>query len=285
MKIAISSDNHLDVNQVPVNTALAFQAAWLKRRHIDYYLFAGDLFNDYLKTRAYFARLQKLVPQTKVYYILGNHDMLNHVNDGQIEHATEPGYLHNRFVDLPASDWRLIGNNGWYDYSFSSYYQQPATVASWKKVYWLDSSIDQPLTDQVRMERVLRQSRTLLDQAQYDHKKVLFLTHFVPRQELLMPKPAAIHTPRQERFYQMINAMLGSKRLGQLVEGYPNVKAVFYGHVHGSQPPLSRNGLTYFNQAVGVHKRHHNEWQAPTFADQWQQTVRVIELPASLRTS
>ena len=79
MKIAVSSDNHLDVNRVPVDTALDLQADWLRRRSVDYYLFAGDLFNDYLKTRDYFARLQARVPQTKIYYILGNHDLLNHV--------------------------------------------------------------------------------------------------------------------------------------------------------------------------------------------------------------
>lgn len=278
MKIAVSSDNHLDVNQVPVDTALDLQADWLVRHSIDYYLFTGDLFNDYLKTRDYFTRLQARVPQTHIYYILGNHDLLNHVTAGQAEHATDPRYLHNRAVDLRGSDWRLIGNNGWYDYSFSSYYQQPAAVESWKKVYWLDSSIDQPESDQARMERVLQQTRTLLDSAQRDHKQVLFLTHFVPCQHLLAPKPAGIKTARMERFYQMINAMLGSNRLGQLLENYPNVKMVFYGHVHGVHPPLTRAGLTYFNQAVGVHKKRHDEWQAATFAGQWERTVRVVEL-------
>lgn len=279
MKIAVSSDNHLDVNRVPVDTALDLQADWLRRRSVDYYLFAGDLFNDYLKTRDYFARLQARVPQTKIYYILGNHDLLNHVTADQAEHTADPRYLHNRAVDLPGSDWRLIGNNGWYDYSFSSYYQQPAAVEAWKKVYWLDGSIDQHETDQARMDRVLQQTRVLLDQAQRDHKRGLFLTHFVPCQHLLAPKPVGINkTARMERFYQMINAMLGSNRLGRLLESYPNVKTVFYGHVHGVHPPLTRNGLTYFNQAVGVHKKRHDEWQAPTFAAQWKQTVRVIEL-------
>ena len=278
MKIAVSSDNHLDVNQVPVDTALDLQADWLARQSIDYYLFAGDLFNDYLKTRDYFTHLQARVPQTHIYYILGNHDLLNHVTADQAEHTTDPRYLHNRAVDLPGSDWRLIGNNSWYDYSFSSYYQQPTAVESWKKVYWLDSSIDQPESDQARMDRVLQQTRTLLDSAQRDHKQVLFLTHFVPCQYLLAPKPAGIKTARMERFYQMINAMLGSNRLGQLLASYPNVKAVFYGHVHGVHPPLARANLTYFNQAVGVHKKRHDEWQAATFADQWKRTVRVIEL-------
>lgn len=180
MKIAISSDNHLDINQVGTNRALKFQAEWLRREQIDYYLFAGDLFNNYLKTTAYFRQLDAMTPQTHIYYILGNHDMLNQVDDEQVEHATDPRYLHNRFVDIAGTDWRIIGNNGWYDYSFSSYYDHPEQVQAWKRVYWLDSSIDQPITDQERMERVLKQTRLRLDQAVQDHKQVMFLTHFVP---------------------------------------------------------------------------------------------------------
>lgn len=76
----------------------------------------------------------------------------------------------------------------------------------------------------------------------------------------------------------MINAMLGSDRLGKLLESYPNVKEVFYGHIHGVHPPLTRGSLTYFNQALGVHKRRHNEWQAATFEEQWLTTVRVCRI-------
>lgn len=51
MKIAISSDNHLDVNQVNVDQALAFQTKWLIDHHVDYYFYAGDLFNNFQETR------------------------------------------------------------------------------------------------------------------------------------------------------------------------------------------------------------------------------------------
>lgn len=54
IKIAISSDNHLDVNKVNISDALEFQAHWLNTNHLDYYLYAGDLFNDFSKTKAYF---------------------------------------------------------------------------------------------------------------------------------------------------------------------------------------------------------------------------------------
>lgn len=128
IKLAISSDNHLDVDKVNVEEALTFQADWLKQRHIDYYLFAGDLFNDLAKAKQYFARLQGLLPNTRILYILGNHDMVKNAPFEQVEHNPSPLYIHNRAIDLPNSNWRIIGNNGWYDYSFSAYRDQPQKV-------------------------------------------------------------------------------------------------------------------------------------------------------------
>lgn len=278
IQIAISSDNHLDVNQVDPQKALQIQADWLNQHHVDYYLYAGDLFNDFEKSQEYFAKLQSLLPHTQLYYIMGNHDMLNHVMFDQIEHPTSPLYIHNRHIDLPHSDWRIIGNNGWYDYSFSKYHNQPQKVHDWKRVYWLDSSIDQPMTDQKRMDQALNQVQKELQLAQCDNKKVIFLTHFAPRHELLAPKPAAVNTPRAEKFYQMINAMMGSDALGNLLELSPNVRYVFYGHLHGIHPPLIRGQLTYYNQAVGVHRKRHNEWQRASFKEQWLTTLRIMNI-------
>ena len=46
MKIVVSSDNHLDVNRISPAEALAFQAQYLNQIKADYYLCAGDMFNQ-----------------------------------------------------------------------------------------------------------------------------------------------------------------------------------------------------------------------------------------------
>ncbi|WP_295746987.1 metallophosphoesterase [uncultured Limosilactobacillus sp.] len=279
MKIAISSDNHLDVNQVDVNQALNFQGHWLLDHQVDSYLFAGDLFNDFQQTRAYFTRLQALLgQQTRVYYIAGNHDLLKHAPYALVEECSDPAYLHRRFVDLAGTDWRVIGNNGWYDYSFSSYANQPQRVAQWKRAYWLDSIIDQPLSDQQRMANVLQEVDKQLQAAKLAGKKVILLTHFAPAVEALGQPPANLISPRQRYFYQMFRAMTGSKRLGGLVERSGVVKKVFYGHLHGQHPTFSRHGVDYYHQAVGVRNKRINEWQTDNFFDQWQLTLKTIEL-------
>ena len=152
VKLAVSSDNHLDVNRILSTRALHIQASWLLRHDIDYYLYAGDLYNSFSRTRRYFSALQRLVGErVQIYYVLGNHDMLSHASYQDVEHLADPMYLHNQYVDLPGTDWRLIGNNGWYDYSFSDYAQQPQKVAQWKKVYWVDAAVKQPMPDSQRM--------------------------------------------------------------------------------------------------------------------------------------
>lgn len=277
--IAISSDNHLDVNRVDIPSAMAAQAQWLLDHHIDYYFHGGDLFNNFAKTRQYFADLQARLGDTcRVFYIAGNHDMVANAPFDVIEHLNDPRYLHNRFVDLGNSGYRMVGNNGWYDYSFSTFRNDPQAVATWKRVYWIDSLIKQPMTDRERMQLVLRQVKAQLIAAHQDHKKVFLLTHFAPRHQLLAPKPTQVLTKRQNRFFQMINAMMGSDALGQLLESDTNVAGVFYGHLHGIHPTQRINHVPYYHQAVGVKNKRHNEWQATTFINQWKTTIRIIDL-------
>lgn len=279
VRIAVSSDNHLDVNQVDVNAALQMQAEWLCKQKVDYYFYAGDLFNRFTSTRHYFDQLRtRLQGKVQVYYIAGNHDLLNAAPFSLVESRFAPAYLHNAFVDLPGTDWRVIGNNGWYDYSFSAYADRPAEVGRWKKVYWLDSAVDQPMSDNQRMRLVLRQVKAQLAAARAARKRVALVTHFAPRRELLSPQPDQVKTPRQQRFYQMINAMLGSQQLGELLEAAGNVRLVFYGHLHGSHPPYFHGGVQYLNQAVGVKNKRINEWQAQDFTTQWQRTLRIADL-------
>ena len=108
MKIAISSDNHLDVNRVDPAQALAAQAEWLLEQQVGAYFFMGDLFNDFQKTRAYFTALQARVgPQIMIRYLAGNHDQLTGVTAAQLEQRLAPEYFHQAFWDVPGTDWRI----------------------------------------------------------------------------------------------------------------------------------------------------------------------------------
>lgn len=279
VKVAISSDNHLDVNRVDLDQTLSAQAQYLQINGIDYYIHIGDLFNDFVQTQAYMNKLQdQLGPAVRTYYLAGNHDMMNHASFHQLETLPDAHYLHDRYLDLLGTNWRVIGNNGWYDYSFSQFDDEPERIARWKKVYWLDSAAEQPMTDRERMALVLQQTERQLKRAQADDKRVLYVTHFAPRHELLAPRPVLVNTPRRQTIFQMVQAMLGSDQLGELLESYPNVSYIAYGHLHNVHHSVRRGHVTYLHQAVGVRNRRVNEWQAPDFVTQWQNTLRVLEL-------
>lgn len=147
MKIAVSSDLHLDLNHAKVAEIITQQAHYLTRQEIDHYFFVGDAFNDFKQTSAYFAKLQSQLPTTKVHYLAGNHDMLKGGTYEQLENLDDDLYFHNRFLDIPQTNWRIIGNNGWYDYSFSTYESNVEEVAQWKQAYWVDRPIVQPMND------------------------------------------------------------------------------------------------------------------------------------------
>ena len=51
MKIAVSSDLHLDLNHADVVEIITQQAHYLTHQEIDHYFFVGDAFNDFEQTR------------------------------------------------------------------------------------------------------------------------------------------------------------------------------------------------------------------------------------------
>ena len=65
MKIAVSSDLHLDLNHADVAEIITQQAHYLTCQEIDHYFFAGDSFNDFAQTSVYFAELQSPIAYHK----------------------------------------------------------------------------------------------------------------------------------------------------------------------------------------------------------------------------
>lgn len=271
VRVALSSDQHLDINQVPIETIIDQQATWLLSHQVGVYLIAGDLFNHFDRSLTFVQRLQTAVPTIQVRFIAGNHDMVNGISFDELEQALDPTYLHNQFLDVPGTDWRIIGNNGWYDYSFAKGLGKDiAAFEQWKRAYWLDSAIQQPMTDPERTDLVLTQVAAQLKLAQVAKKRVFFVTHFVPQANYL-------RVTTDNRFWNMANAMMGSQRLGDLLTQF-RVERVLFGHMHLRTQPRLIGSTTYYNQAVGYGTKRRHEWQTDAFFTEWQQQLRMIDL-------
>jgi len=271
VKIAVSSDNHLDINKQPLPEILMQQAHVINELAVDYYLIAGDLFNDFKKSMAYVSELQELVrSQTKVYFIAGNHDMARNVSFEELETPLTSQYLHNKYIDIPNTNWRIIGHNGWYDYLFARGVTTEA-VHRFKKGVYFDRVIQQPISDFERMTLALQQIESQLQAATAAHKQVIFFTHFAPINDEL-------HYPMRDPRWDAVNGVLGSPRLGELLARYDNVQHVFYGHVHATVPPRHKNHITYYNASVGYNRHRRQEWTADNFLTAWQNKIQQIVL-------
>ncbi|AMV60153.1 metallophosphoesterase [Pediococcus damnosus] len=273
MKIAVTSDNHFDVNRLDVDEMIKRQAEYLASKEVGIYLIAGDLFNDFEKSLNYVHRLQtELRSQTVVKFIAGNHDMVKGVTFSELESALDDSYMHNQFLDVPGTNWRVIGNNGWYDYSFADNVsgKTVADFETWKRAYWIDSSIQQPMTDTERMDLVLDESTKQLKMAEKAQKRVLYYTHFVPRRDYIRYAP-------EGNLWNMANAYMGSERLGKLLEQF-GTEIVVFGHMHIHPKPKKFAKTVYYNQAVGYHNKRINEWQHETFLEEWQARLACFEL-------
>ncbi|MGV0169046.1 metallophosphoesterase [Furfurilactobacillus sp. WILCCON 0119] len=274
VRVAITSDNHFDVNQLDSDELLKHQAVVLSDRHIDYYVIAGDTFNDFTQTVRYVDRLQhELGSQTEVVFLAGNHDMGHGVTYSELETRINAHYLHNQFIDLPNTNWRLIGNNGWYDYTFAEQLfneRAQEDFAQWKRAFWYDGIIEQPMTDPEREDIVLTQTANQLLAANEAHRQILYVTHFVPRAEY-------IRVTTDNRFWNMANALLGSRRLGEvLTKGQVNYAQ--FGHLHIKPAPRELGGVMYFDQAVGYHTHRANEWGHQDFMSEWLTRLRILDL-------
>ena len=271
VKIAATSDNHFDLNSVDSDQVIDAQVKHLQKIGIDIYLIAGDLFNDFQLSVKYVKKLQAAMPRIKVLFIAGNHDMIKNVSYYDLEQGKWPGYLNNRYYDVPNSDVRVVGINGWYDYSFAV--NEPKTdeqFLAWKNTYWIDRLISQSVSDKEREAIVLTQLTSLLKNAQEASKNVVLMTHFVPSVKF-------IHYSDDFRFWNMANAMLGSTRFGEIIDEF-RVPAVVFGHIHDRIDPVKYNATTYYNAAVGYNRKRHKEWQSNDFITEWCAQLKIFEL-------
>ncbi|MFC6290033.1 metallophosphoesterase [Levilactobacillus angrenensis] len=269
VRVALISDLHLDVNQQDAATVARQQAAYLTRQRVGVYLIAGDITNYFDQSLAFVTQLQKLLAPTPVRFIAGNHDMLHDITYAGLESPLAPVYLHRGYLDVKGTNWRVIGNNGWYDYRFADNLVN-RDFAVWKRAYWVDSTITQPMSDPERLAVSLAQLTAQLTAAQAAHKRVLVMTHFVPRRDY-------IRYTDDDRFWNMANALMGSPQTGALMEKY-SVPVVLFGHSHQRFAPKTFGTTTYLNQALGYHNRRINEWSQPDYFTEWQRRLKILDL-------
>lgn len=269
MKVGFSSDHHIDLNRIDWRLATEEQANFLHQQGVSYYFLLGDASNHYEQTQQYVNYLQaQLAPQTEVRFILGNHDMSGDLSFNQVETLASPLYLHNRYLDLAGTNWRVIGHNGWYDYGFSPMLDE-TSGEKFHHGFYYDRIIQQPMSDWERTNLAIQQLQVQLVAAAAANKQVIVVTHFVPIDD-------DIHLTNERPFMQL-NAVLGSPRLGALLEANQQVRHVLFGHHHVTSPVRRHRETAFYNVSVGLKKRS-GEWLASDFLTSWQKKLVILQL-------
>jgi len=264
--IGFISDLHLDVNKIDIEDAIQTLIEVVRNHDLDTLILAGDMYNDFAKTQKLVADLNtELTDSAHVYYLAGNHDMARNADGGILEQI-HTNYLHNDSIDIPGTDLRIIGHNGWYDYTLAPTVTTQAGEAFHHGLYF-DRVVPQQESDIERTDRALQETKKLLDKAMENHKRVIFVSHFVPIIDDL-------HQSDDVRF-QLVNAVMGSKRMGDLLQGYKNLELVVFGHQHVNPPIRYYNTVPYVNVALGNKKRR-NEWLSDSFEQALEEKMYIF---------
>lgn len=249
MSFAVISDIHIDRNK---NYDVINQIVEsVSKSNVSALLLAGDISNEYKKT---IDTIEYLKQQLKipVYYVPGNHDMwsedLEHTSTQSIYEAYEQdsNCLLHGCVQLD-EDTTLIGDIGWYDYSFGS---SKFSKEDFERMNYLDRTWQDKLKNQwtdnneaanqralERLEKQLRQVKT---------KRIIVMTHMVPIEEFTVTNP--------NEMWQYFNAFIGSKKLHELYQKY-NVTYGICGHIH-YRKRIIKDGITYICPCLN----YESEW-------------------------
>jgi len=257
MKIGILSDIHVDLNggEAVINGLLAA----MLRQGVELMVIAGDVSSDYRVTLDSLEQLQER-SGIRILFVPGNHDIWNEAHPDitawqayeELEHF--PGNL-TRGPQEISGGWTIIGDLGWYDYSFggSQYSREDFDRMQFGERIWQDRikaiwdrhtleihrTFYEKLETQLKRTKVSRCSDSR-------HRKIILVTHVLPREEF------TVQRPDPEWIY--LNAFLGSPEYGELALDH-GVRYSICGHVH-YRKQVTVNGTRFICNCLG----YSDEW-------------------------
>lgn len=232
-------------------------------------LIAGDLANNYEVVLETLYEIERL-SRAKCLFVPGNHDIwtLKHQDKSSWEIyqalQTFSGNLTREPFHLN-EEWVVIGEMGWYDYSFGSsrFTVQEFDEMEHNEMLWQDKFFAQwgrPTREvcQYFYHKMQRQLDEFAD------KKIITLTHVVPHPDFIVQST--------QEMWQYFNAFLGSKAYGELFLHYP-VKYAVFGHVHYRQRRVYGE-TTFICNSLGYNR----EWYQEDPAEEVARAFVTIEI-------
>ncbi len=270
MKVAMISDIHVDVNSSYDVVGSLVQC--LKKHKPQLLVLAGDISGNIETTLSTVEAIESR-SGVRVLFVPGNHDLWS--GDFALAPTEE---IYSRFCGdshclcgrpFTIGNTVVIGDIGWYDYSFGSpnYSRDEFSLMKNKGRVWQDLLKNQWTADNIaRNDFFLHRLEKQMMMQQRD-KHFLMVTHMVPIREMTVPND------REDWGY--FNAFLGSEELGILYKRYP-VRYALFGHVHYRQS-IDRDNIHWSCRCLG----YHHEWRSShglSCLEQIENALEFIEI-------
>ena len=266
MLYAVISDIHIDINkEYDVINPLIHR---ISQSSASALLIAGDISDDYKITidTVAFIKKQLGIP---VYYVPGNHDMWSENFKKTSTESIYDAFKQDSNCLLHGSvmldeDTTLIGDIGWYDYSFGS---TKFSKDDFERMNYMDRTWQDKLKNQWTVNNLARSRKVLKDLEdqlkQVKTKRIIVMTHMVPIKEFTVENP--------NDMWEYFNAFLGSSKLHELYRKY-NVTHAICGHIH-YRKSIIKDGITYICPCLN----YATEWGVKDSEKEIKESLQWIE--------
>lgn len=260
------SDLHIDVNsEITRTNVLDDICNWLKSKEYDVLVIAGDLTNDATRSIKHIDIIEEFTGKP-IYFVAGNHDTW--ANKSSWESQNTLVNHHSSLICSPkqVGNHVIIGDMGWYDYSFGDSHIPKHVFKDKKKKYWTDAFYSVwNMEDETLLNLILDDIKSQLDH--YKDKPVVFVNHFIPYKQFLTYKP-------HDSNWNFCNAYMGSEKIGELIDQYDNVEYVVFGHTHRRYGMVDFRDKKIICNPLG----YYGEWSNDNVYDQFEEASIIIDL-------
>lgn len=269
MKLAILSDIHENFNTRNTGVDIVeLLKSWIAENKPDVFVLAGDLSKGPDRSLAKLEEIQEHVPDTKLLYVHGNHDIYHDNSHAAYNILRQfSGNLANGPVELN-DEWVILGDGAWYDYSFGIEGFTPEQFAAgtyneltWPDMlhaHWHHSDPNVAMWSFSRIEDWLYKQKEA-------GKNIIMVTHMVPFRDYVQYKG--------DLSWDFFNALTGSEMLGEFAVNY-GVKKYIFGHIH-TRHHEERHGMEIICNPLGYFPR---EWNSESAEEEIKNTIKVIEI-------
>lgn len=267
MKIAVLSDIHEGINRKKTEKSIMdILKQWINRNSPDVFIISGDMTAGAKKSLERLNELQQVCANTKILFVHGNHDVYHEDSNEAYDILLKfNGNLGNGPVELE-DDWVVIGDGGWYDYTFGipKVKEEEFVVGKYGNFTWPDKTFAHwQYSDKEMTAQYLKKLENWLQQ--YVDKKIILVTHFVPFKKFIQVK--------NDVSWDFFNAMMGSMHFGKLAKKY-QIKKYIFGHIHVRYHEIYE-GIEVICNPLGYYP---HEWNNLNAEKEITSTVKIIEL-------